>query len=537
MQKFTLFLFSISLLLSSDCNQKKALAGGPAPLLAEAYSPVFPVLLGKEHNPVFRINVKAADTEEAQEVTRIKASLAGTTRLADVASVKVFYTSDSPDFSDDALFGEASATSEVLTISGSQPLKAGDNYFWLSLSVKEGADILHKVAAVATEVGAQTETLAVPEPEQPALKRLGHALRQHNDDGVDTYRIPGLATTNLGTLIAVYDIRYNSGVDLQANVDIGMSRSTDGGQTWEPMKVIMDMGEWGGLPQDQNGIGDPAVLVDRQTNTIWVAALWAHGHPDKRTWWASQPGMSPEETGQLMLSKSTDDGLTWSPPINITAQIKDPEWYLVLQGPGKGITMEDGTLVFAAQFKDKDQMPHSTIIYSQDRGETWKAGTGAKSNTTEAQVVELSGGTLMLNMRDNRGSGPDGRNGTGARSVATTADLGRTWTEHPTSREALPEPVCMASLIKHSRENDGQSILLFSNPDDQYVRENITIKASEDEGMAWPVKYHTLIDEGRGAGYSCLTSIDDNTIGILYEGSQAHLVFQKIPLEELMEGN
>ena len=95
----------------------------------------------------------------------------------------------------------------------------------------------------------------------------------------------------------------------------------------------------------------------------------------------------------------------------------------------------------------------------------------------------------------------------------------------------------MASLIKHSRVNDGQSILLFSNPDDQYVRENITIKASEDEGMAWPAKYHTLVDEGRGAGYSCLTSIDDNTIGILYEGSQAHLVFQKIPLEELMEGN
>lgn len=79
----------------------------------------------------------------------------------------------------------------------------------------------------------------------------------------------------------------------------------------------------------------------------------------------------------------------------------------------------------------------------------WSIGTGAKSKTTEAQIVELADHSLMLNMRDDRGSGPEGRNGTGARSVAITNDMGKTWTEHPTSRKALPEPVCMASLIKH----------------------------------------------------------------------------------------
>ncbi|MCO6475328.1 MAG: exo-alpha-sialidase [Phaeodactylibacter sp.] len=536
MKEIALFLIAIPLLIFPGCNQKKALTTeGTTAFQLEGYSPIFPVLIGKEYNPVFRVNIHVPETEEAPEVTAIHASLDGTTRLEDIASAQVFYTSGSPDFSDEALFGEASASTEELSIAGSQQLKPGDNYFWLSLSVNETADLLHKVAAVATAVDMGKETLAVPSQERPTLKRLGHALRQHNDDGVDTYRIPGLVTTNQGTLIAVYDIRYNSAVDLQADVDIGMIRSTDGGQTWEPMKVIMDMGEWGGLPEGQNGIGDPAVLADRQTNTIWVAALWAHRHPGERTWWASQPGMSPEETGQLMLSKSTDDGLTWSPPINITAQIKSPKWYLVLQGPGKGITMEDGTLVFPAQFKDGEQMPHSTIIYSQDRGETWRAGTGAKSNTTEAQVVELSGGTLMLNMRDNRGSGPGGPNGTGARSVATTTDMGRTWTEHPTSRKALPEPVCMASLASHFLEESGKKLLLFSNPADQYTRHNMTIKISDDEGMSWPEKYHTLIDEGTGRGYSCLTSIDENTIGILYEGSQADLVFQKIRLDELME--
>ena len=73
---------------------------------------------------------------------------------------------------------------------------------------------------------------------------------------------------------------------------------------------------------------------------------------------------------------------------------------------------------------------------------------------TEAQLVERSDGSLMINCRDNRG---------GSRAVLTTSDLGRTWTDHPTSRRALPEPVCMASLIRVDHEELG-SLLVFSNP-------------------------------------------------------------------------
>lgn len=350
------------------------------------------------------------------------------------------------------------------------------------------------------------------------------ALRKHGDQGVDTYRIPGLVTTNNGSLIAVYDVRRNGAVDLQEDVDIGMNRSTDGGETWEPMKIIMDMCEWGGLPEDQNGIGDPAILVDKKTGTIWVAAVWAHGHPGERNWWASKPGMTPKETSQLMLTKSEDDGVSWSEPINITSQIKNPEWHLLLQGPGKGITMNDGTLVFPAQFKDEKEMPHSTIIYSRDRGNTWKIGTGAKPNTTESQVVELEDGSLMLNMRDNRG---------GSRSVYTTIDMGNTWVEHPTSRKALPEPVCMASLIKHTYQ--GQEYLLFSNPNSTEKRENMTIKLSKDMGNTWPEANQLLLDVGIGRGYSCMTSIDEETIGVLYEGSQADLVFQRVRIADLLK--
>lgn len=87
-----------------------------------------------------------------------------------------------------------------------------------------------------------------------------------------------------------------------------------------------------------------------------------------RAWWNSQPGMDMHHTAQLMLVKSDDDGKTWSEPINITEQVKDPSWYFLLQGPGRGISMDDGTLVFASQYIGSDRIPNAGIIYSKDHG-------------------------------------------------------------------------------------------------------------------------------------------------------------------------
>ena len=134
----------------------------------------------------------------------------------------------------------------------------------------------------------------------------------------------------------------------------------------------------------------------------------------------------------------------------------------------------------------------------------------------------------MLNMRDNRG---------GSRSVYTTKDLGKTWQKHPTTRSVLPEPVCMASLIRFSSVKDGdkRNVLLFSNPDRTSGRRDITIKASLDEGMTWPKQFHKLIHEPNCAGYSCMTKIDDNHFGILYEGGNtALLIFQKFHINEII---
>lgn len=412
-------------------------------------------------------------------------------------------------------------------LTGNQNLYPGVNFFWVSIEMKPEASLLTKITAEVTGVTADGQSLPVKCVSAPnVIRRLGVGVRHAGDDGAAAFRIPGLVTTNKGTLLGVYDVRYNSSVDLQEHINIGLSRSIDGGKTWEKMRLPLAFGEYGGLPAAQNGVGDPSILVDTKTNTIWIVAAWTHGMGNQRAWWSSQQGMDVNHTAQLVLVKSTDDGKTWSEPINITEQVKHPEWYFLLQGPGRGITMEDGTLVFPIQYIGKDRIPNAGIMYSKDRGETWTIHNHARTNTTEAQVAEVVPGTLMLNMRDNRG---------GSRAVYTTSDLGMTWKEHESSRTALPEPVCMASLISVKAADNilGKDILIFSNPNTTNARKNITIKISLDGGNTWA--HQLLLDEGENWGYSCLTMVDKETIGILYESSVAHMTFQCIKLKDIVQ--
>ncbi|HUP12057.1 MAG TPA: sialidase family protein, partial [Niastella sp.] len=314
-----------------------------------------------------------------------------------------------------------------------------------------------------------------------------------------------------------------------------------------------DMHTWGGLPEKFNGVSDANVLVDKNTGTLFIAGLWMHGvlneqgkwreglNEENKEWnhqWksrGSQPGFDVKQTAQFMIVKSEDNGKTWSQPVNITRQCKKEEWWLWAPAPGAGITLRDGTLVFPTQGRDKTGKAFSNITYSRDGGTTWHTSNRAfKESTTENMAVELSDGTLMLNMRYNKNKTDTGD--TNGRVIAITRNLGEDWTEHPASRGALREPVCMASTIRHDYILNGKkrSILIFSNPDSKTIRHHMTIKVSYDDGLTWPVNKKILLDEWKSRGYSCLTSVDQDTIGILYESSQGDMVFQQVKLNELL---
>ena len=497
------------------CANKKAFASD-VEITSKAI--VAPVIKGLDANPLLRVRIYISEGSKEIAYRSIEGTL-NNSAVQDVESLDVFFTDSEPLFATTNKLVSIKPTSTRFSIPLDVKLNPGLHYIWLSATLKPNANLDHFLEIHAkTITNRAKKVIPIREEGSGYKKRVGIAVRKAGDDAVNTYRIPGIITTDKNTLIAVYDIRYKNSADLPGNIDVGMSRSTDGGKTWEPMRVIMDMGE----PNDNNGVGDPSILFDPVTKKIWVAALWSKGN---RSIAGSKPGLSPDETGQFNLVSSSDDGLTWSAPKSITAQVKNPAWKLFFPGPGNGIAMKDGKIVFPAQYWDGDHMPHSTLVYSEDHGENWKSGIGAKSNTTESQLVETTPGVLMLNMRDNRG---------GFRSMATTKDMGKSWTEHRTSYKALIDPVCMASFIKAGVDYKGKKkeTLFFSNVASQTARENMTIKASLDLGQSW-LPNSLLVDERKCYGYSALTKIDDNTIGLLYEGIR-DLYFVRIPVGEIL---
>lgn len=514
--------------------------------------PTLPVLALKDINPTIRLDII---NENRQDFTidNIVISLNGTTYPDDIISVGICKAGEKGliDTSNIVCCKDLLSATEIPF--NNKISASGDSVsLWVFVRLKDEVKLDNHIHISCTNISIDGRQTKINDPKSQKWLRPGIALRQKKSDGIDTSRIPGLATSKQGTLLAIYDARWNSARDLQGDIDIALQRSFDAGKTWQPVQIIMDMGEWGGLPQKYNGVSDACILVDDTNGDIYVIGLWMYGILDKEsgewikgldknsTQWShqwigkgSQPGLGVKQTSQVLMVKSTDDGATWSKPLNITEQVKRPEWWLFAPAPGHGITLKNGTLVFPSQGRDESGLPFSNIMYSKDHGKTWIASNPAYNDVTECMAVQLTDGSIMLNMRDNRNKKDKQVNG---RRICTTNDLGNTWTEHPTSRNALIEPTCMASIHKHIYNKKGvqRSVLLFCNPNSRIRRDKITIKVSFDDGMTWSAKNNIMLDEYRGWGYSCMTSIDEETIGVLYESSQADIVFQRIDIRELI---
>lgn len=355
---------------------------------------------------------------------------------------------------------------------------------------------------------------------KPAVKSPRQVLTQLDvfvagQDGYKSFRIPSLLVTPRGTVLAFCEGRKHSSGD-SGDIDLVQRRSTDGGNTWGPLQVIAD--------DDANTMGNPCPVVDRETGTIWMLMTRNHGQ-DKEP--QILDGTS-RETRSVWVMKSTDEGLTWSPRVEITKQVKLPDWTWYATGPGVAIQLESGRMVVPCDhFLAKSKTSRSHVIYSDDHGSTWKLGGVGGERVNECQVAELSDRSLLLNMRNHppkRGQG---------RAISTSRDGGLTWTP-PTIDPTLVEPACQASLIALKDEQGRASNrLLFANPAGA-KRELMTVRLSEDGGRTWPRR--KVLHAGPAA-YSCLASLAGRGVGCLYEqgerGPYERIRLARFDLDEL----
>ncbi len=348
--------------------------------------------------------------------------------------------------------------------------------------------------------------------------------------GIARYRIPGIVVTAKGTLLAYAEARKNNSSDW-GEIEIHLRRSLDGGKTWEAGKKIAHVGDrLEGNPRKQSGgeqeqtVNNPVAIVDRTTGAIEF--LYCINY------------------ARCFSMRSTDDGVTWTTPVDITATFEPfrakYDWKVIATGPGHGLQLKSGRLVvpiWLAYGKIGDHKPSAAAtIYSDDHGKTWKAGdiafpnAGEFGDPNETMITTLADGRVMLVARNvskaNR------------KLVSTSADGATGWST-PKFHDQLWEPICMASIVAHPTQPGTQ---LYSAPHTlgrdaagnevpagRGKRENLSIKLSRDDGKTWPV--NKTLDPGPSA-YSDLAVLPDGTVLCLYE-KNSDIVAARFNLEWL----
>ncbi len=351
------------------------------------------------------------------------------------------------------------------------------------------------------------------------LKYIKHRslLWSPGDDDSKFYRIPALATTDNGTIVAVADKRIDSNADLPGRIDVVCRTSTDNGKTWTPAVTVVPHDETGGY-------GDPALVVDKKSGD--VICIMTHGNG----LWQS----TPDNHATVMVSRSSDNGATWSKPFNIsdaffsTDSVSDKpiKGITLFATSGKALQTEDGRLMFVAVVRGPKPKSHLYVqaVYSDDGGYTWTASPAITDNDgDESKIVELPDHRLLMSIRNRTKAG---------RKFSISEDRGETWSEPVVS--GLNEPACNGDIINYTTA-DGKEYLLHSIPDSKSSRENVSVYASDDNGTTW----HRLITVCPTlSAYSALTIAPDGSLGCLTE-EEAHnggyrLWYTSIDIEPLI---
>ena len=348
-------------------------------------------------------------------------------------------------------------------------------------------------------------------------------LATNGEDGFDCYRIPALTTANDGTVLASWDGRPDSCADAPNPNSIVLRTSGDDGETWSEPEVIAE-----GIPGEEKvGYSDPSFVVDRETGEIFNFFVKSYD------WAWHQSGNNPPGNERQVMHavyiSSTDNGKTWSEPVEVTEAL-DPGgegevFNARFAASGEGIQLQygenAGRLIQQYTVRDitKDGGMYAVSLYSDDHGETWQAGEPVGPGMDENKVVELSDGRVMLNSRSSVGGG--------MRWVAYSDDGGETYSE-PVREEQLPDPANNASIIRaYPSAPQGSAeakVLLFSNAATTSGRNNGTITVSFDDGETWSDR---KVFAPGAMSYSTLTTLADGSVGLLFEPGGSNIEFAK----------
>jgi len=276
-----------------------------------------------------------------------------------------------------------------------------------------------------------------------------------------------------------------------------MRKSSDLGKTWGDEIDLFDCKCGSG-----NECGYPSVVVDSVNKVMWL--MYSGG------------------TG-TMVTRSTDNGGTWSTPakLQVDTFAKNPS-------VGHGIQLKplcgpqySGRLILpwvCGEHSLKRASPyHSCLVYSDDHGSSWKLGAIAQAGSRESEIIQLStcngtGQTVYTSERNYAGPTPHGE-----RLYSISSDSGVSYSVEGIDKQ-LVEPVTpdwtgiVASIL--TLTNNNKEYVLFSDPDSNDSRSNLTIKISTDHAATWPTSM--VIDSGPSS-YSDMVALSSTSIGITFE--------------------
>ncbi len=369
------------------------------------------------------------------------------------------------------------------------------------------------------------------------------------DAGYSTYRIPGLVVTARGSLLAYCEARKSTKGDW-GTIDIMLRRSTDGGKTWSPQRLVSS------VPRGHHK--NPVALAQKLATEGEVTCNNPMAIAGRRR--GVVHFVYCIEYMRAFYMRSEDDGRTFSTAREITSAFepfrRDYDWKVIATGPGRGIQLTNGRLLIPIWMSTgtgghAHRPSVAATIFSDDEGATWQRGEIALPNQgewnipNETAAVELSDGRVMLNARSESAAN---------RRLITVSKDGATGWSTPKFHPQLLEPICMGTMVRYSTSKyGGKDRLLFANPDNldratgkaepgkSRDRKNVTVKLSYDEGTTWPVS--RSVEPGY-SGYSDLAVLPNGSILLLYEkaadGARAFapdsLTLAKFPLAWLTNG-